>query len=293
MTFTDDKTHYVWIYILKHKDEVFPCFLEWKTLVEKSLNQKVKALRTDNGGGFKSVRTVIALAVQNGLKLHQMDVATDLLNGELKEEVYMKQPDGFVTNGQDHLVCRLKRSIYSWKQSSRCWNVVLDKRLKKMALCRQTANHAFICLHVGDIVLATKTDKRLAEAKRSLSEGFEDKDMGEQHHYLGGKVIQNPQPGELWIGQEAYARRVLQKFGMENAKPIDRPVNGSSKLVKTTKDCEGVNQAQFQSAVRSLLYLSIMIRPDITYAVNLQCGHVLCQPLQTTLDCLLNKLCAT
>ena len=57
---------------------------------------------------FESVRTVIALAVQNGLKLHQMDVATAFLNGELKEEVYMKQPEGFVTKGQEHLVCRLK-----------------------------------------------------------------------------------------------------------------------------------------------------------------------------------------
>ena len=150
-----------------------------------------------------------------------------------------------------------------------------------------------IAVHVDDIVLATKSDERMAEVKKGLAEGFEVKDMGELHHFLGVKVIQNPQTGEVWIGQEAYARRVLQKFGMENAKPIDRPVNGSSKLVKTTKDCEGVNQAQFQSAVRSLLYLSIMIRPDITYAVNLQCGHVLCQPLQTTLDCLLNKLCAT
>ena len=81
---------------------------------------------------FESVRTVIALAVQNGLKLHQMDVATAFLNGELKEEVYMKQPEGFETVGQENLVCRLKRSIYGLKQSSRCWNSVLDKRLKKM-----------------------------------------------------------------------------------------------------------------------------------------------------------------
>lgn len=51
---------------------------------------------------FESVQTVIALAVQNGLKLHHMDLATGFLNGELKEEVYMKQPDGFVTKGQEH-----------------------------------------------------------------------------------------------------------------------------------------------------------------------------------------------
>ena len=125
-----------------------------------------------------------------------------------------------------------------------------------------------MCLHVGEIVLATKSDKPMAEIKRGLAEGFEVKDMGDPHHYLGGKVIQNPQTGEVWIGQDAYARRVLQKFGMENGKPLDMPVNASSKRVKTTKDCEGVNQAHFQSAVRSLLYLPIMIRPDITYAVS-------------------------
>ena len=82
------------------------------------------------------------------------------------------------------------------------------------------------------------------------------------------KVIQNPQTGEVWIVQEAYAQRVLQKFGMENAKPINTPVDASLKLVKTTEDCESVEQVQFQSAVGSLLYLSIMTRPDITYAVS-------------------------
>jgi len=62
---------------------------------------------------------VIALAVQYDLKLHQMDITTAFLNGNLKEEVYMKQPEGFVTKGQEHLVCRLKRSIYGLKQSPR------------------------------------------------------------------------------------------------------------------------------------------------------------------------------
>ena len=54
---------------------------------------------------FESLRTMIALAVQNGLKLHQMDVTTAFLNGTLKEEVYMKQPEGFIAEGQEHLFC--------------------------------------------------------------------------------------------------------------------------------------------------------------------------------------------
>ena len=52
LTFIDDKSRYVWVYILKHKDDVFPCFLEWKALVERSTNQKLMALHTDNGGEF-------------------------------------------------------------------------------------------------------------------------------------------------------------------------------------------------------------------------------------------------
>ena len=66
---------------------------------------------------LESLQTVIALAVQNGLKLHQVDVTTAFLNGELEEEVYMKQPKGFIVKGQEHLVCKLKQSIYGLKQS--------------------------------------------------------------------------------------------------------------------------------------------------------------------------------
>ena len=74
---------------------------------------------------FESVRTVIALAVQTDLKL----------NGDLKDEVYMKQPEGFVVKGQEHLVYKLKRSIYGLKQSSRCWNSRAGSALKEVRFC--------------------------------------------------------------------------------------------------------------------------------------------------------------
>ena len=92
--------------------------------------------------------------------------------------------------------------------------------------------------------------------------------MNELHHFLGVKVTQNPQTEEVLIGQPVYAQRVLQTFGMEDAKPIDTPVDVSSKLVKMTESCESIDQAQFQSKVGSLLYMSIMARPDIAYGVS-------------------------
>ena len=74
--------------------------------------------------------------------------------------------------------------------------------------------------------------------------------MEELHHFLGVKVIQNQQTEEVWIGQSAYAQNVLQKFGMEDAKSIDTPVDVSSKLVKMTEGCGSVDKVQFQSAVQ-------------------------------------------
>ena len=112
-----------------------------------------------------------------------------------------------------------------------------------------------------------RVTNRWQKSRKLLPRGCEVKDMGDLYHFLGVKVMQNTQTGEVWIGQEAYAQRVLQNFGMENAKPIDTPVDSSSKLVKMGEDCASADQVQFQLAVGSLLYLSIMTRPDITYAV--------------------------
>ena len=82
------------------------------------------------------------------------------------------------------------------------------------------------------------------------------------------KIIQDRETGNVWIGQPAYAESILQKFGVENAKPVSTPVDTGTKLVKTTEEFGGVDQTLYQSAVGSLLYLSMGMRPDITYAVS-------------------------
>ena len=132
---------------------------------------------------FESLRTVIALAMQNGMKMHQMDVTTAFLNGELQEEVYMKQPEGFVAEGQEDLVCKLKRSIYGLKQSPRCWNAALDHKLKQMDFVQAKGDPCLymaaegemfiIAVYVDDIVLAGKGDQRMTEVKQALAHQFQ------------------------------------------------------------------------------------------------------------------------
>ena len=119
---------------------------------------------------FESLRMIIALSVQRCLKVHQMDVTTAFLNGELNDEVYMKQPEGYVVKGKENLVCKLKKSIYGLKQSPRCWNSVLDQFLKKIGFVQATSDPCLyiasegelflIAVYVDDIVLAGSSDVR-------------------------------------------------------------------------------------------------------------------------------------
>lgn len=78
---------------------------------------------------YSSIQMLLAFAVQNGMLIHQMDVVTAFLNGTLGEEIYMDQPPGYIKKGEENLVCKLKRSIYGLKQSSRCWNTLSLQRL--------------------------------------------------------------------------------------------------------------------------------------------------------------------
>ena len=125
-----------------------------------------------------------------------------------------------------------------------------------------------IAVYVDDIVLAGKGDQRTAEVKQALAHQFQVKDMGELHYFLGVKVVRDKESGDVWIGQPAYATSVLQKYGMENVKAVNTPVDTSTKLMKAKEDEECVDQQCYQSAVGSLLYLSSSTRPDITYAVS-------------------------
>ena len=81
---------------------------------------------------FGTIQTLLAHGTQRGMHIHQMDVKTAFLHGQLEETIYMMQPEGFEVPGKESMVCRLKRSLYGLKQSSRCWFVGLRKYLMSL-----------------------------------------------------------------------------------------------------------------------------------------------------------------
>ena len=81
---------------------------------------------------YSSIRALLALANVRDWEVHQMDVKTAFLQGDLDEEIYMKQPDGYIDKDKPNHVCKLKKSIYGLKQAARCWNIAIDTFLKTM-----------------------------------------------------------------------------------------------------------------------------------------------------------------
>jgi Reverse transcriptase (RNA-dependent DNA polymerase) len=125
-----------------------------------------------------------------------MDVQTAFLNGELEEEIYMSQPEGFIKEGMENLVCRLHKSLYRLKQAGRTWYLKLNESLIGMGFRRCTADYSIyykedgttkiiISVYVNDLILFSNNLPYLEGIKKKLGETFAMKDMGEISSYLG------------------------------------------------------------------------------------------------------------
>lgn len=225
---------------------------------------------------FESVRSLLALAAQHNLYVHQMDVSSAFLNGELSEELFMTQPECFIEKGKENFVCKLKKAIYGLKQSPKCWNSSLDGYLKSLKFQQSGSDSCiytivtnnvlcFIAVYVDDIIIACESLNYLAEIKTALSNQYKMKDLGELHYFLGVNIVQERE--KIFINQSAYIETVLKKVGLENSKPVSTPAEVNCTLEKATDDSELFDCDTYQSAVGTLLYLSTRTRPDITFAV--------------------------
>ena len=81
---------------------------------------------------WATIHTLLSLAIQKGWKVHQMDVKTAFLNGDLKENVFMSQPEGFVVKGKEHKVCKLIKSFNGLKVSCHTWYEKLIEHILKL-----------------------------------------------------------------------------------------------------------------------------------------------------------------
>ena len=170
---------------------------------------------------YSSIRTLLAFAIQNGMIIHQMDVVTAFLNGTLDEDLYMEQPPGYIKKGEEHLVCKLKRSLYGLKQSSRCWNTVFKQYMESINFKQCTADPCIfvtgeeadltiVAVYVDDLIVIAKTPETIKKTKESLAARFKMKDLRKLHYCLGISIQHDEERGSLWMDQRQYIQSLLK-----------------------------------------------------------------------------------
>ena len=230
---------------------------------------------------FDSIRALLALVAHHDWELHQMDVRSAYLNGDLEEELYMKQPTGFVQQGTEGMVCRLNKSLYGLKQAGRTWNKRIDIELKAHGFVPIDADpcvYAYkrgsvvliISLYVDDLLLASDNLEELNKVKSELQTCFDMEDMGEASYALGIKIARDRAARTLTISQGAYILDVLTRFDMQDSRPVSTPMDAKCKFEPATAKTEldATAKTRYQSAVGALLHAARATRPDISFAVT-------------------------
>ena len=228
---------------------------------------------------FDSIRALLAFAVQKKMLIHQMDVVAAFLHGDLEEDIYMEQPEGYVIPGKEDMVCKLKKSLYGLKQSPRCWNQAFTESLKSLnftqsqaepcIFIRRSSDEAklsIIALYVDDLIIVTTTEAEMNEIKASLRQNFKMTDMGSLHFCLGVSIKQCADM--IKLSQKHYIEKLLKRYELDDANPVCTPMDLNVRLMADDGHSKLTDKVKYQSMVGSLLYVAIATRPDISQAVG-------------------------
>ena len=216
---------------------------------------------------------MLAWAVGSNYELVQVDVKTAFLYGELEEEIYMEQPEGYIKPGDEDKVCRLRKSLYGLKQAPLCWNKKLNEHLtKSMTFKRLTSEVCLykrdginILVYVDDFLIIAKTKDHADKIYQEISKEFQCTYIGYPEGMLG--MLFQRVPGGLIVHQTLYVDSLLARFNMTESKGKNIPLSPSVNYYNVDDENESVKL--YQELLGCLLFISIRTRPDIAHSVTL------------------------
>ncbi|GJZ27029.1 zinc finger, CCHC-type containing protein [Tanacetum coccineum] len=237
-----------------------------------------------------TIRLLLALAAIHNLVIHQMDVKTAFLNGDLDEEVYMKQPEGFVMPGNEHKVCKLVKSLYGLKQAPKQWHQKFDEvvlssgfHLNQSDKCvyskfDKSGKGVIICLYVDDMLIFGTDQNQVDKTKKFLSSRFSMKDMGEADVILGIKIKRENKG--IVITQSHYIEKILKKFNREDCSPVSTPMDPVEKLKPNTGkpvdqlEYSSIFSLHLQANICSLDKLQVIRKSICNDLIRTNCHHL-------------------
>ncbi|PWA84739.1 zinc finger, CCHC-type [Artemisia annua] len=225
---------------------------------------------------METIRLLLAITADNKWEVHHLDVKSAFLHGDLKEEVYVSQPKGFIKKEKSGKVYRLIKALYGLKQAPRAWNIKLDKTLKSLDFKKCALEQAIytkatkdsillVGVYVDDLIITGTPKDEIDKFKAQMEDKFEMSDLGLLAYYLGIEVSQAG--GNISIKHSAYATKILKEVGMTDCNETLIPMDPGTRLTKNTEGTM-VNSTEYISLIGCLRYL-LHTRPDLSYSIGL------------------------
>lgn len=233
---------------------------------------------------FTTIRVLLALVAHFDLELHQMDVVTAFLNGDLDEDIYMEQPEGCIDRSKRDYVCKLLKAIYGLKQASRQWYKKVDDFLIGELGFTPTRSDPclyilivenkmlLIALYVDDLLIAGTDIEAIMWIKGELNTRFEMKDLGEAKVCIGLEIRRDRKEKTLSLTQSKYAASVLKRFNMSDCNPCTTPMEKLQGRVEDVGN-DPESHAPYRQAIGCLMFLMVGTRPDLAYAIGRLSQH--------------------
>ncbi|GJQ92566.1 retrovirus-related pol polyprotein from transposon TNT 1-94 [Tanacetum coccineum] len=239
---------------------------------------------------LEAIRIFLAFAAHMNMVVYQMDVKTAFLNGNLREEVYVSQPDGFVDPDKPNYVYKLKKALYGLKQAPRAWYDMLSSFLisndfskgsvdPTLFIRREGKELLLVQIYVDDIIFAASTPELCDLFAKIMCSKFKMSMMGKISFFLGLQISQSPRG--IFINQSKYALESLKKYGFESCDPVDTPMVEKSKLDED-KEGKAVDPSHYRGMIGTLLYLTAS-RPDLQFAICM-CARYQARPTEKHLN---------
>jgi hypothetical protein len=183
---------------------------------------------------FETVRLIFAMAALGGWVLKGLDVRNAYLYGELDEEIYMEQPEGFIAPGKEKMVLRLKRALYGLKQAGLAWWRALKRSMEKLGFkslssdagifLYQSKDGKFVIavIYVDDAIFCGPHEALVEQLKGEFMKVWETRDLGDVTEFLRMKITRRG--SKIHIDQCAYLQTVLERCGMQNAISAPTPL---------------------------------------------------------------------
>ena len=233
-----------------------------------------------------TICVLLGLAASQDLEMVHMDIKIAFLHGDLDEEIYMQQLEGFAQKGKEDLVCRLKKSLYGLKQAPKQWYQKFDMFMQSQGFKRSDEdpclyvqhlrdNQALmLILYIDDMLIVAGHDKNdIVNLQKRLCSQFDMKDLGNANHILSMRITQNRKQKLLYLSQKEYVHKVLERFSMQKGKSISTQLPTYLKLSKD--NCPKIDEEKafmekvpYASVVGSLMYVMVATRRDLRLQVG-------------------------